>query len=149
MPGQGDLPVLDFMRAVAATGYDGVLSLEIFNDQFRGGSPKAIAVDGKRSLVNLVDQVRRQEPGIRIPLPEMPDRIRTDGVEFLEFAADEAEAAELGALFHTFGFRKTAQHKAKDVTLWRQGGINPVLNTEREGLNRKSAVKGKRRQGRR
>src|SRR3546814_15076704 len=103
MPGQGDLPVLDFMRAVAATGYDGVLSLEIFNDQFRGGSPKAIAVDGKRSLVNLVDQVRRQEPGIRIPLPEMPDRIRTDGVEFLEFAADEAEAAELGALFHKIG----------------------------------------------
>src|SRR3546814_3968383 len=60
------------------------------------------------------------------PLPEMPDRIRTDGVEFLEFAADEAEAAELGALFHTFGFRKTAQHKAKDVTLWRQGGINQI-----------------------
>lgn len=134
MPGQGDLPVLDFMRAVAATGYDGVLSLEIFNDQFRGGSPKAIAVDGKRALVNLVDQVRRQEPGIRIPLPEMPDRIRTDGVEFIEFAADETEAAELGALFHTFGFRKTAQHKAKDVTLWRQGGINLVINTEREGF---------------
>src|SRR3546814_8073468 len=64
----------------------------------------------------------------------MPDRIRTDGVEFLEFAADEAEAAELGALFHTFGFRKTAQHKAKDVTLWRQGGINLVINTEREGF---------------
>src|SRR3546814_8980027 len=59
MPGQGDLPVLDFMRAVAATGYDGVLPLEIFNDKFRGGSPKAIAVDGKRSLVNLVDQDRK------------------------------------------------------------------------------------------
>ncbi|MEK9971410.1 MAG: sugar phosphate isomerase/epimerase, partial [Ferrovibrio sp.] len=29
MPGQGDLPVTDFMRAVAATGYDGPLSLEI------------------------------------------------------------------------------------------------------------------------
>ena len=40
MPGEGDLPVKDFMRAVAATGYDGYLSLEIFNDQFRGGSAK-------------------------------------------------------------------------------------------------------------
>ena len=39
MPGEGDLPVKDFMRAVAATGYGGYLSLEIFNDQFRGGSP--------------------------------------------------------------------------------------------------------------
>lgn len=36
MPGEGDLPVVDFMQAVAATGYDGALSLEIFNDQFRG-----------------------------------------------------------------------------------------------------------------
>ena len=43
MPGEGDLPVKDFMRAVAATGYDGYLSLEIFNDQFRGGSPTSIA----------------------------------------------------------------------------------------------------------
>jgi len=134
MPGQGDLPVLDFMRAVAATGYDGVLSLEIFNDQFRGGSPKTVAVDGKRSLVNLVDQVRRLEPGIRIPLSEMPDRIRTDGIEFIEFAANETEAVELGAMFRQLGFRKAAQHKSKDVAVWRQGGINLVINTEREGF---------------
>lgn len=134
MPGQGDLPVHDFMRAVAATGYDGVLSLEIFNDQFRSGSPKAIAVDGKRSLVSLMDGVRRAEPGIRIPVPEMPDRIRTDGIEFIEFAADEAEAAELAGLFRMLGFRKTARHKSKDVTLWRQGGINLLINAEREGF---------------
>lgn len=134
MPGQGDLPVTDFMRAVAATGYDGVLSLEIFNDQFRGGSPKAVAVDGKRSLINLMDRVRREEPGTRIQVPEIPDRIRTEGVEFVEFAADETEAAELAGLFRTLGFRKAARHKTKDVTLWRQGGINLVINTEREGF---------------
>ena len=52
------------MRAVAATGYDGVLSLEIFNDQFRGGSPRSIALDGQRSLLNLMDEVARSEPGI-------------------------------------------------------------------------------------
>ena len=38
MPGQGDLPVVDFVRAVLATGYAGPLSLEVFNDQFRGGA---------------------------------------------------------------------------------------------------------------
>lgn len=134
MPGQGDLPVTDFMRAVAATGYDDVLSLEIFNDQFRGGSPKAIAVDGRRSLVNLMDRVRREEPGTRIAVPDIPDRIASDGVEFLEFAADEHEAAELAGLFRMFGFRKAAKHRTKDVTLWRQGGINLLINTEREGF---------------
>ncbi|TIU31492.1 MAG: sugar phosphate isomerase/epimerase, partial [Mesorhizobium sp.] len=82
MPGEGDLPVIDFMRAVAATGYDGPLSLEIFNDQFRGGSPKSIAMDGRRSLIYLMDQVRRAEPGIAIDPPEMPDRIGVSGIEF-------------------------------------------------------------------
>jgi 3-dehydroshikimate dehydratase len=134
MPGQGDLPVVDFMRAVAATGYDDVLSLEIFNDQFRGGSPKAIAVDGKRSLVNLMDRVRRAEPSARIQVPDMPDRVRADGIEFVEFAADEAEAAALATLFGTLGFRKAGRHRSKDVTLWRQGGINLLINTEREGF---------------
>ena len=70
MPGEGDLPVTDFMRAVAATGYDGPLSLEIFNDQFRGGSPKSIAVDGRRSLIYLMDQVARAEPDVAIDGPD-------------------------------------------------------------------------------
>src|SRR6476620_3834826 len=48
-PGQGELPVLDFMEALSATGYDGPLSLEIFNDQFRAGSARSVAVDGHRS----------------------------------------------------------------------------------------------------
>ncbi|MGB3503351.1 MAG: TIM barrel protein [Mesorhizobium sp.] len=138
MPGQGDLPVVDFMRAVAATGYGGPLSLEIFNDQFRGGSPKSIAADGRRSLVSLMDQVRRAEPALRIYVPDMPDRIDVEGVEFVEFAANEDEAKTLGAMLATMGFSASARHRTKDVTLWRQGpdcgGINIVVNTEHEGF---------------
>lgn len=134
MPGEGDLPVVDFMRAVAATGYDGPLSLEIFNDQFRGGSPKAIAVDGHRSLLFLMDQVKRLEPGIAIEVPAMPDRVRAEGVEFIEFAASPQDAEGLGLTLQTLGFDRAAQHIHKDVTLWRQGGINIVVNTEPEGF---------------
>ena len=40
----------DFLRATLAAGYKGPLSLEVFNDQFRGGgSPQTIARDGRRS----------------------------------------------------------------------------------------------------
>ena len=39
--GEGDLLVKDFVKAIYATGYQGYLSLEIFNDQFRGGSSAA------------------------------------------------------------------------------------------------------------
>lgn len=46
MPGEGDLDIISFMRAVVATGYSGPISLEIFNDQFRGGDAQAIARDG-------------------------------------------------------------------------------------------------------
>jgi 4-hydroxyphenylpyruvate dioxygenase len=134
MPGEGDLPVTDYMRAVAATGYNGPLSLEIFNDQFRGGSPKSIAIDGRRSLVYLMDQVVRAEPDIAIQVPPMPDRVDVKGVEFVEFSANEAEAEELAALLGTLGFVRAARHKNKDVTLYRQGGINIVINTEKEGL---------------
>lgn len=134
MPGEGDLDVTGFMRAVAATGYDGPLSLEIFNDQFRGGSPRAIAVDGHRSLIFLMDQVRRAEPEVRIEVPGMPPRIRSDGVEFVEFATSHTEAEALGRMLRTMGFSRAGQHVAKDVTLWRQGGINVVVNTEPEGF---------------
>ena len=134
MPGEGDLPVADFMRSVAATGYDGPLSLEIFNDQFRGGSPRTIAIDGRRSLIYLMDQVARAEPHIAITVPVMPERIRVTGVEFVEFAANETEAEELANMLAAMGFTLAARHKHKEVTLYRQGGINIVINTEKEGL---------------
>jgi 4-hydroxyphenylpyruvate dioxygenase len=134
MPGQGDLAVTDFMRAVAATGYDGYLSLEIFNDQFRGGSPKSIALDGRRSLMYLTDQIAREAPTIAAKPADIPDRIGVSGIEFVEFAADEAEAAELASLFRTLGFRHVGRHVSKDVALFRQGNINLVINTEREGF---------------
>lgn len=134
MPFQGDLPVQDFMSAVAATGYDGYLSLEIFNDQFRGGSPKSIALDGRRSLVYLADRIAREQPAVSVGAPDMPDRVGVQGIEFVEFAADEKEAAELAILFRALGFRLAGHHVSKDVVLYRQGGINLVINTEREGF---------------
>jgi 4-hydroxyphenylpyruvate dioxygenase len=140
MPGEGDLPVRAFMQAVAATGYDGYVSLEIFNDQFRGGSPKAISVDGQRSLMWLLDQVKREEPALGVAAPSMPDRISVQGVEFVEFAADKAGAAKLGSLLRMLGFSEVGRHISKEVILYRQGGINIVVNTERRGLAHSSYV---------
>jgi 3-dehydroshikimate dehydratase len=136
-PGQGDLPVLDFMEALAATSYDGALSLEIFNDQFRAGSARSVAVDGHRSLIFLLDQLaaRPQTSGKRLAgLPPMPPRASTRGVSFIEFAADEHDAPRLESLFAGLGFRRAGQHRSKQVTRWCQGGINLVVNREKEGF---------------
>ena len=140
MPGEGDLPVKAFMSAVSATGYDGYLSLEIFNDQFRGGSSKSIAADGHRSLVYLMDQVRREEPALEISTSDMPPRVVASAVEFVEFAADEQGAAELARLFRSLGFQPVARHVSKDVVLYRQGDINIVVNTDRKGFAHTSFI---------
>lgn len=134
MPGQGDLPVVDFVRAVAATGYSGALSLEIFNDQFRGGSAQTVAVDGHRSLTFLMDQVRAREPQIVPDRPALPPPVRVQGVSFIEFAAGEDEAGGLAGLLEKLGFHPAGTHRSKTVTRYRQGEINIVINTEREGL---------------
>ncbi len=122
------------MQAIAATGYDGYLSLEIFNDQFRGGSPEAISRDGRRSLVYLMDQVRRVEPDMRIPVPDMPARSEVSGIAFVEFAVGDDDGRELEALLQILGFRTVARHRTKAVTLMRQGGINLVINREEKGF---------------
>ncbi|MBO3761547.1 sugar phosphate isomerase/epimerase and 4-hydroxyphenylpyruvate domain-containing protein [Ciceribacter sp. L1K22] len=134
MPGEGDLPVTAFMQAVSATGYDGFLSLEIFNDQFRGGSPQAISKDGQRSLVYLMDQVRNNEPDIRIPVPSMPPRAEVTGIAFVEFAVGDDDGIQLEALMGSLGFRTVAHHRSKAVKLLQQGDIRLILNREARGF---------------
>lgn len=149
MPGEGDLDVVGFMRAVAATGYDGPISLEIFNDQFRSTMPRFVAQDGRRSLIHLMDRVRRLEPALFIPptedkpapaspllqgLPAMPGPASVEAVAFVEFATSAQDAAPLERLLAGLGFSAIGRHVSKAVTLWRQGEINILVNTETSGF---------------
>ena len=52
----------------------------------------------------------------------------TDGFEFVEFS--HPEPAELETLFSRMGFVPVARHKSKAVTVWRQGDINYIINSE-------------------
>ena len=51
-----------------------------------------------------------------------------DGFEFVEFAAPDPKVLE--DAFTLLGFSKVARHRSKDVALWRQGGINFIINNE-------------------
>lgn len=134
MPGEGDLDVTAFMRAVTATGYAGPLSLEIFNDQFRAGLPRLVALDGYRSLVDLMDRVRRQEPALPTALPDFPPPAPVSNVEFIEFVTSQAEEPDLSAFLTGAGFAPVARHVSKSVTRWQQGGVNVLVNTEDTGF---------------
>jgi len=130
MPGQGDFALAEYAAAIRRIGYDGWWSLEIFNDRFRAGSASQIARDGHRSLRMLEDQSARM---LHLP-PPMPPRAPPLGVEFIEFAAAHEEAEDFGRVFTALGFAPAARHRSKDVTCWRQGAINLVINSEPEGL---------------
>lgn len=52
-----------------------------------------------------------------------------DGFEFVEYAASERGILE--PVFEVMGFSHIASHRSKDVDLWRQGGINFVVNYEK------------------
>ena len=51
-----------------------------------------------------------------------------DGFEFVEFSSPEPGILE--PVFHLLGFEAVARHRSKKVTLYRQGGINFILNEE-------------------
>jgi len=133
-PGQGDLPLDDFMDALDATSFDGLFSLEIFNDQFRGGLTRQVAVDGHRSLVYLLDRLRDRAHHPIVELPTLPPRARCLGVEFIEFAMDDQAAPPFERLLAALGFCRAGEHVSKAVTRWRQGDINIVVNLEKEGF---------------
>jgi 4-hydroxyphenylpyruvate dioxygenase len=134
MPGQGDLPLMPFMEALQATGYDSHVSLEIFNDQFRAGSAHSVAIDGHRSLIYLLDQLGQKTGKPVTGIPLLPPRAACHGVEFVEFAVDAASAPDFDRTLAALGFAKTGTHISKDVTRWTQGAINLVVNTDADGF---------------
>lgn len=54
----------------------------------------------------------------------------TDGFEFVEFA--HPEAGHLETLFMKMGYVEVARHKTRDISLFRQGRINYLVNREPE-----------------
>ncbi len=61
----------------------------------------------------------------------------TDGFEFIEYAAPDPQA--MGAVFERMGFTPIAKHRHKNVLLYRQGGINFIVNAEPDSFAQRFA----------
>ena len=68
---------------------------------------------------------------------DWPNPMGTDGFEFIEYAAPDPAA--MGALFERMGFAAVAKHRHKNVTLYRQGEINFILNAEPDSFAQRFA----------
>lgn len=130
LPGQGGLDLTGYVAEILRLGYDGPLSLEIFNDRFRASSARMVARDGVRSLDALRDAARRAIG----EAPTMPARAQIERIEFVEFAASEEDRAALETLLRSVGCEPAGRHRTKAVELWRNGVANFVLNYEPDGF---------------
>ncbi len=63
--------------------------------------------------------------------------MQTDGFEFVEYATLDPRG--LAAVFERMGFMAVAKHRHKDVTLFRQGDVNFIINAERDSFGQSFA----------
>jgi 4-hydroxyphenylpyruvate dioxygenase len=60
--------------------------------------------------------------------PEPSNRLGIDGIEFIEYATAEPQA--LGAVLESMGFVQVGRHRSREVSLYRQGDMNVVVNAD-------------------
>ncbi|MFD5628306.1 bifunctional sugar phosphate isomerase/epimerase/4-hydroxyphenylpyruvate dioxygenase family protein [Streptomyces sp. NPDC127072] len=117
-PGQGGFDLAGLLGHVTRAGYDGPLSLEVFNDVFRQAEAGPTAVDARRSLL-----VLQEETGLAAP----PEPVVPTGVAFAELVTPDV--VPVSTLLAALGFTRTARHRSKPVDLWRQGEARVLVNT--------------------
>jgi 4-hydroxyphenylpyruvate dioxygenase len=128
-PGEGTFDLAEFLAHVLRTGYDGPLSLEVFNDTFRQTDPQRTARQALRSLRWLEDQAARtlgRETGPRVR--RLPDVEEPVDLDFVEVKAEDA--GEVEVLLRQLGFTFRGRHRSKPVRLWTQGGARIVCNEQ-------------------
>jgi 4-hydroxyphenylpyruvate dioxygenase len=76
----------------------------------------------------------------REAVPEMPNRLGIAGIEFIEYATSRPQA--LGQVLENMGFRPVARHRSREVTLYRQGAMNLVVNANPDDARVSGTVDG-------
>jgi 4-hydroxyphenylpyruvate dioxygenase len=122
-PGQGGFDLEAFVTRVLDAGYDGPLSLEVFNDVFRQADPDRMAVDAMRSLLILQEALAPRHTRRRLP-----PATDLGGYAFVELAIEPASVGETQRVLHALGCAPCGQHRTKPVTLWEQGTARVLLN---------------------
>ena len=72
------------------------------------------------------------------PLQDSDNPLGVAGLEFVEFSSPDP--ARLRTLFEQLGFTQVARHVSKDVTLFRQGSMNFLINADDDSFAARFAV---------
>ncbi len=71
-------------------------------------------------------------PPQREAIPEAANPLGLDGIEFIEYTTAKPQA--LGQVLEMMGFKPVARHRSREVLLYRQGGINIIVNAHQGEL---------------
>ncbi len=129
-PGEGAFDLGAFVGHVLRTGYDGPLSLEVFNDIFRQTDVARTARQARRSLIWLEDLVASASAWSSLTAPPMPlpsvDEPST--FDFVEVRAQDT--GEVDVVLGQLGFTFRGRHRSKDARLWSEGPARVVCNEQ-------------------
>ena len=70
------------------------------------------------------------QPNLGMQVTTFENPMGIDGFEFVEFAAPAGRGGELHALFKRMGFTAVLKHSFRAITVYRQGGVNFLVNED-------------------
>jgi 4-hydroxyphenylpyruvate dioxygenase len=70
------------------------------------------------------------QPNLGMQVTTFDNPMGIDGFEFVEFAAPAGRGGELHTLFRKMGFTAVLKHKQRAITVYRQNGVNFLVNEE-------------------
>jgi len=136
-PGEGEFDLARFMGRLARSGYDGPVSLEVFNDTFRQSDPRRTAIDARRSLRWLEHETTHwlaanpSPTASRLSTEPLPAVAPPDEFNYVELRTSDAIGTR--RLLAQLGFADHGAHRTKTVELWSQGAARIVLGDPSRG----------------
>jgi 4-hydroxyphenylpyruvate dioxygenase len=74
------------------------------------------------------------QPNLGMQVTTFENPMGIDGFEFVEFAAPAGEGGFMHDYFRNMGFTAVLRHKSRAITVYRQGGVNFLLNEDPESF---------------
>ncbi|UBB24541.1 4-hydroxyphenylpyruvate dioxygenase [Pseudoxanthomonas japonensis] len=70
------------------------------------------------------------QPNLGMQVTTFENPMGIDGFEFVEFAAPDGQGEALHDYFRRLGFTAVLRHKTRPITVYRQGGVNFLVNED-------------------
>lgn len=81
------------------------------------------------------------KPNLGMQVTTFENPMGIDGFEFVEFAVPAGRGAELHDLFRRLGFIAVLKHKSRPITVYRQNGVNFLVNEDPDSFAADFAAK--------